>query len=119
MEYNRKELKTRRQELRRNQTKAELKLWEYIRNRQIEGIKFRRQFSIDNFVVDFYSPELKFAIEADGDTHFKDEEVLKDVRRQKHLEKYGIRFLRFTNIEILEAPDFVINKIRENIKKLI
>lgn len=72
MDYNKKELKSRRQELRGNQTKAEQKLWEHLRNRQMEGIKFRRQFSIDNSVVDFYSPALKFAIEVDGDTHFKD-----------------------------------------------
>jgi len=118
LEYNKIELKLRRRELRNNPTKAEKSLWSLIRKRQIKNVKFRRQFGIDVYVVDFYSPEIKLAIEVDGDTHFKDEEMKRDKRRQDQLEKDGIRFIRFTNNEVIEAPDWVIDKIRETVVSL-
>nr|MCU0406496.1 DUF559 domain-containing protein [Ignavibacteriaceae bacterium] len=58
-----------RRKLRQNQTEAEKLIWRFIRNRQILGFKFKRQYSIDHFVIDFYCPELKLAVEADGGTH--------------------------------------------------
>ena len=118
MEYNKAEFKQRRREIRNNPTKPEKSHLSLIRKRQIKNVKFRRQFGIDVYVVDFYSPEIKLAIEVDGDTHFKDEEVKKDKRRQDQLEKDGIRFIRFTNNEVIEAPDWVIDKIRETVVSL-
>jgi len=53
-------------ELRRNLTDAEKKLWRLLRNRPLVGVKFRRQFSIGSYIIDFYSPEYKLGIEADG-----------------------------------------------------
>ncbi|HTF98966.1 MAG TPA: endonuclease domain-containing protein [Nitrospirota bacterium] len=87
--------------LRRNQTDAERKLWSVLRNRQLEGMKFRRQFPLDDFILDFYSPEYKLAIESDGGQHYSDEELTKDRTRSRALGTYGIRILRFSNRDIL------------------
>lgn len=115
MQYNNSELRLRRRELRNNPTKAEIILWGLLRKRQINNVKFRRQFSIDNYIVDFYSPELMLAIEVDGDTHFEESDVKKDLMRQNYLEKYGITFLRFTNDDIFDSPDAVIEIIRDKV----
>ena len=87
--------------LRKDQTDAERKLWSILRNRQLNGIKFRRQFSIDNYILDFYTPEHKIAIEADGGQHYTDEGLAKDNERAKALEAQGIRILRFCDRDIL------------------
>lgn len=63
------EIRLRARELRQPQTLAELELWKHLRNRQLEGIKFRRQYPLGRFIVDFYCPQAKLAIEIDGDTH--------------------------------------------------
>ena len=118
MEYNKNELKSRRRELRNNPSKAEKILWGLIRKRQINNVKFRRQFGIDRYVVDFYCAELKLIIEVDGDTHFGDKDVKHDRERQNNLEKYGIKFLRFTNDAVIDAPDIVINNIRDAVTSL-
>ncbi len=91
----------RSRELRRNQTDAEKKLWSVLRNRQLNGIKFRRQFSIDKYILDFYAPEYKIAIEADGGQHYSDEGVTKDKLRTQALEVHGVRILRFSDRDIL------------------
>jgi very-short-patch-repair endonuclease len=87
--------------LRKNQTDAERKLWSVLRNRQLNGIKFRRQFSIDKYILDFYSPEYKIAIEADGGQHYTDEGIISDNVRAKALEVQGIQMLRFSDRDIL------------------
>ncbi len=58
--------KARRKELRNNPTEAEQKLWQYLKEKQVSGVKFRRQYSVDAYILDFYSPSLKLAIEVDG-----------------------------------------------------
>jgi very-short-patch-repair endonuclease len=60
---------------------AEVILWQRLRNRQVEGYKFRRQYSIGRFVVDFYCPEKRLAIEVDGESHFVEEADLRDRER--------------------------------------
>jgi very-short-patch-repair endonuclease len=90
----------RSRELRKNQTDAEKKLWSVLRSRQLNGIKFRRQFSIDRYILDFYAPEYKIAIEADGGQHYTDEGVLQDNVRTKDLDVQGIRLLRFSDRDI-------------------
>lgn len=102
----------RRQSLRRSAPKAEAMLWRYLKERRLEGYKFRRQFSIDGYVVDFYCPELRIAIEVDGPTHFINDEVKKyDRQRQKYIENFGIRFLRVTNADIYHNLNGVIEEI--------
>jgi very-short-patch-repair endonuclease len=70
--YNKTSEKAKGQLLRKNMTNAEALVWSKIRDKQIEGSKFRRQYSVGQFVIDFYCTELKLAIEIDGDSHFQD-----------------------------------------------
>ena len=70
--YNREIEKDKRQELRNSMPKAEVLLWIRLKGRQLLGCKFRRQYSIGAFVMDFYSPEIKLGIELDGDSHFQE-----------------------------------------------
>ncbi len=95
--YNRKEMKERRQELRRAMTPAERILWQSLRGEQF-GVKFRSQFSVGPFILDFYCPRLKLALELDGPSHEGAEEY--DRVRQEDIEALGIVFLRFSNQEI-------------------
>ena len=118
LNYNNNKLKDRRRNLRNNSTKAESLLWEHLRKNQILGFKFRRQFSIDAYVVDFYCTEFKLAIEIDGVTHLKDEEKEYDDYRQTSLEKVEITFLRFTNQDIFDKLNWVIDTIKNKVKAL-
>ena len=68
--FNRKEKKVQRKELRSNGTKYEATLWLILKNRQIDGVRFRRQFSVGEYILDFYCPELKLGIELDGQGHY-------------------------------------------------
>ncbi len=97
-------------ELRNHPTRAESVLWDYFGERPL-GYKFRRQHPIADFVVDFYCHKLKLVIEADGGVHTDPEIAMKDDERQKHLESYGVTFLRFTNHEIETAFESVKGKI--------
>jgi len=98
--HNHPRLKERRQKLRNKATRAERLLWNVLKGKRLKGIKFRRQHSVDFFILDFYCPELKLAIEVDGPSHLNKEEY--DIFRQSHIESYGIEFLRFTNNDIYE-----------------
>lgn len=84
--------------LRREQTKPEILLWSAIRNRRLSGFKFRRQFPVSGYVLDFYCIEKKLAIELDGETHEFRYEY--DVERTKALNQLGIHVLRFSNEDI-------------------
>ena len=68
--FNQRERKPTRQQLRSNMPPAEVILWSKLKGRQMLGCKFRRQFGIESYTVDFYSAELKLAIELDGETHY-------------------------------------------------
>ena len=86
-----------RKELRNNGTPAEGRMWLMLKNRQIKGKKFRRQFSVGSFVLDFYCTELKLAIELDGAPHFTFEGAYYDEEREKILLSQGIKVLRYEN----------------------
>lgn len=98
-------------ELRKRQTDAERKLWFALRNRQLGGMKFRRQYAIDKYVVDFYCPEYKIAIEADGGQHYDMKNMKRDEARTKIINKYGIKVLRFSDTDILCKTDAVCESI--------
>jgi len=101
-----------RKVLRNRSPKAERILWSYLKNKQL-GYKFRRQYSVDKYVLDFYCPELKLAIEIDGDSHYMSEEVIKyDIERQRYVETFDISFLRFTNDDVYTNIEGVIEVIR-------
>ena len=102
--YNPK-LKLIARKLRNNSTKSEVLMWNYLKGKQIKGFDFHRQEPIGNYIVDFFCSELILAIEIDGESHYGNEEA--DLRRQKEIEKYGVRFLRFDEIEIYYSLDKV------------
>lgn len=104
--------------LRKNQTDAERKLWSLLRNRQLTEVKFRRQFPIGRYILDFYSPEFKLGIEADGGQHYEDKGRLKDQQRSKELSKLGIRIIRFSDRDILNNLDGVYRMIQQSIEEL-
>ena len=83
--FNRKEKKVQRKELRSNGTKYEATLWLILKNRQIDGVRFRRQFSVGEYILDFYCPELKLGIELDGQGHYTIEGSLRDGSRDNSL----------------------------------
>jgi len=115
--FNRQPEKPTRQLLRNTLPSAELILWSKLKGRQVCGWKFRRQFSVGPYVVDFYCPALKLAIEIDGDSHFQPGEQEKDRRREEHIESFGVQFLRFRNNEVREnlrgVLEAVYRKVRE------
>lgn len=110
---NKSYLKLFRRELRRKMTPAEIALWQMLRNRQLDGIRFFRQFSIDNFIVDFYAPKHRLAVELDGNCHFDEFQIERDKLRTKHLLDKGIRVLRFENFEVFQFPERTLSEIRK------
>jgi very-short-patch-repair endonuclease len=102
--------------LRRNQTETEKKLWAILRSRKVGGIKFRRQFSIDNYVLDFYCPEYRLGIEADGGGHYEDRRKRRDKLRTRELSKSGVEILRFSDLDILNNIEGVWEVIRQTIE---
>jgi len=107
----------RAEELRNNLTPSEALLWDYLGQGQL-GIKFRRQHPASIYVLDFYAHKIKLAIEIDGSIHSLEEVKRNDEIRQNHLQSLGIRFLRFTNEQILTNMENVINKIKSEIDSL-
>ncbi len=111
--FNRKSQKPFRQLLRNNATNAERVLWSHLKGKQLNGYKFRRQEGIKNYIVDFYCPESLLAVEIDGETHWSDEEIEKDRKRQMDIEELGVLFLRFTNRDVYENLEGVLQMIAE------
>lgn len=114
--HNRKSLKDYRRELRNNLTPAEATLWRLLKGKQLRGRKFRRQHSIGNYIVDFYCPLEKLAIELDGDHHFTSGGYEIDREKMDYFSKYGIRVIRFENDEVFRATEAVINTIINEFK---
>ena len=110
LHYNRTSQREKRRTLRNNATEAERRLWWRLQAKQL-GVKFRRQYSVDALVVEFYSPSSKLAIEVDGDSHFTDHGIAYDSERTTYLAKFGIALIRFTNAEVFENPDGVVERI--------
>jgi very-short-patch-repair endonuclease len=107
-------LKTFRKELRNNLTPAEAKFWKAIQNKNLEGRKFRRQHSVGNYVLDFFCPSEKLAIELDGEVHFGNVAREYDYERRLFLENYGIKVLRFENKRVFEDLEWVLAVIKSN-----
>jgi len=105
------------EELRNKPTLAEELLWKNIGQGQF-GIKFRRQHPASLYVLDFYAHQIKLAIEVDGSIHEMDDVKRNDIERQTHLESLGIKFLRFTNKQVLTELEVVIEKIQKEVVNL-
>ena len=108
-------LKQRRQELRRKHTIAEKAFWDKVRNRQYCGKRFCRQYSVGPYILDFYCPSLKLAVELDGGQHTHDDNQEYDAARSLYLKAKGIDVIRFWNNEVLQNIDDVLNRIEERI----
>jgi very-short-patch-repair endonuclease len=87
-------------------TPAEERLWQKLRNKQLLGLKFRRQHSVERFIVDFYCGKVRLVVEVDGLIHDYTQE--EDALRQAFLESLGLRVLRFSNAEVLNSVDGVL-----------
>ena len=96
-------------QLRRTQTEAERKLWSRLRNKQLGGLKFRRQFPLGPFFADFFCFEKRLIVEVDGSQHAdrKDE----DKNRTQYLAAWGFKVIRFWNKDVLFRTDFVCEQI--------
>ncbi|MEW6375304.1 MAG: endonuclease domain-containing protein [Thermodesulfobacteriota bacterium] len=114
LNYN-KTLKEYSRRLRKEMTDAERKLWSKIRGKQLKGYQFYRQKPIGNFIVDFYCPKANLVLELDGGQHYTEEGKAKDMRRGEFMRSIGLRVLRFSDKEVFENMDGVIEKIEENL----
>lgn len=110
--YNKQYFKDARRELRQNQTKEEEIIWFELRNSKL-GWKFKRQESIGKFIVDFYCPKAKLAIELDGGYH--DENIEYDTERTNYLNNLGVKVLRFQNEEVNNNLQKVLDRILQTL----
>ena len=94
--------------LRSASTPAERRLWQLLRAKQMEGLKFKRQVPIDGYIVDFVCFEARLIVEADGGQH---SESSRDTERDAHFESQNLMTLRVWNNDILQNPEGVISEI--------
>ena len=109
------ELKAIRQHLRTHGTPAEATLWKILKNKQFDGWRWRRQYSIDNIIIDFYCPKAKLGIELDGNHHFEAGGLIADEIKTEILHKLGIRIFHIENKTLWNTPDFVLEVIRQEL----
>ncbi len=115
MLHNRPALKSRRKELRNGSTPAEIKLWSMLQHSNLGGYKFRRQHSVGAYILDFYCPSEKLAVELDGDSHFSDEAIEYDCVRTAYLSALNIKVVRFLNTDVYDNLNAVCERILEEI----
>ncbi len=104
-----------RRQLRRSMPDAEVILWSRLKGRQLLGCKFRRQYSVGSFVIDFFSVEIKLGIELDGESHYQPGAPEYDRKRQQFFETFGIKIVRIVNTEVYENLDGVLEMIGREI----
>ena len=109
--FNKTDIFLKRKDLRHNMPEPERRLWARVRNNQLNGYKFRRQYSIGDYIADFYCPSKKLAIELDGESHYQAGIKKKDRVRDNYFLQFNIRILRFTNLEIMKNLEGVLGKV--------
>ena len=114
--HNKKYLEPYRKELRKNLTSAEAFLWKQLQQRKLDGKKFRRQHSIENYIIDFYCPEERLIIELDGQVHFNPTAQENDEKRTERLEELGFKVIRFENKMVFDNLQSVLQEIKDNFK---
>ncbi len=102
--------------LRQRQTPAEKMMWELLRGRRFLGLKFRRQYRIERFYVDFGCPEQRLVIELDGEVHETPEQAASDENRDDYLRQTRHTVLRFTNQQVFDETEWVLEEIARNCK---
>gem|GEM_PF-37010 len=106
------EMREYRRELRKHGTPAEGALWNILKAKQVAGLQFRRQFSVGQYILDFYCPALRLAIELDGDYHYHWMQPELDYERERILwEQYNIRVIRFENKVVFQNPQAIVDAI--------
>ena len=110
-------MKEKRKSLRSNLTPAEATLWRILKGKQLQGKKFRRQFSVGAYILDFYCPQEKLAIELDGAHHYTEQGMAHDKVRDEFLAQHDIRVLRIENKNVFENQDQVIILIESCFEK--
>ena len=103
------QIQERARELRREMTPAEKLLWSRLRNKQLNGLKFRRQHPLGPFIADFYCAARRLVVEVDGDIH--DSQTERDAARTEQFEQYGYRVIRFRNEQVLNDIESVLAAI--------
>ena len=104
-----KGLKAFARQLRNQSTQAEIKLWQYLKGRQLKGFRFHRQKPLLKYIADFYCYELQLVIELDGCTHDFEDTQRKDFAKQVALEKVGLTVLRFTDDDVMNNLEGVLS----------
>src|SRR3954452_13803597 len=102
-------LKPLAREMRHEPTPAEHFLWHHLRSRKVNGLKFRRQYPIERFIVDFFCAEHRLVIEVDGNIH--EYSIEEDAIRTEYLNEQGMRVIRFTNNDVLRNIKYVLEQI--------
>jgi very-short-patch-repair endonuclease len=114
--FNKPELKEYRRTLRKKSTSAEIALWNILKRKKIDGRKFRRQYSIGNYIVDFCCPRERIIVELDGDFHAEYYQIENDIIREKFITNQGFTVIRFENKFVFEDPEYVIGRIKKHFK---
>ena len=104
--------------LRNNSTKSEIKLWAFLKGKQMKGYDFHRQKPIGNYILDFFCNELMLAIELDGFSHRIDEVMEKDIIKEKAMHDLGITVLRFDDREVMDDIENVLRVIEKKIEEI-
>ncbi len=102
--------------MRRNMTPAEVVVWQYLRRKAL-GVYFRRQCPVGEYILDFYSSDIKLCIELDGDVHGSSSAFEYDERRTDYLNSLGITVLRYDNSVVFNNIDAILNSISSLVKK--
>lgn len=113
MLYNDIRIKQRRRDLRNFATEAEQRLWFALRKSSLAGFKFRRQYGVGRYIIDFYCPARRLAVEVDGGQHYEPENLKYDEERTAYLHIHDIRVVRVTNAEVIGELEAVLEKILE------
>ena len=114
--HNLKEMEVYRKNLRNKGTSAEAFLWNYLKGSKLEGRKFRRQHSIEHYIVDFYCPSEKLIVELDGQAHLDNTAEEYDRKREKDLEDLGFKVIRFENKMVFDFLPSVLKDIKDHFK---
>ncbi|MDZ7647651.1 MAG: endonuclease domain-containing protein [Cytophagales bacterium] len=104
---------------RKNATEAEEKLWEHLRDRKLDNLKFRRQQPMEEFILDFYCQEARLAVEVDGEIHLDEEQKKYDQQRTEYLDEFGIKVIRFSNDSVMNDVPNVLGMIKREVHERI
>ncbi len=113
--FNKPQSAKRRKYLCRNMTKAEKILWFKLRNSRPSKLRFRRQYGLYNYVIDFYCPQYRLVIEIIGDVHGYSRQIKSDLLKKKKIESLGIKILVYTNQQVIEETEGVLENILSNL----